>query len=87
MEDVAVRPISQIEGDDYAIVVSWGPLHADATHYYTVRNVPISRTQIKRENSRGQLFRLCIFPDFREMWVNEGNIRGHKIHRFAGGTK
>jgi hypothetical protein len=65
--------ISQIEDDVAAIVTVWGPLHKDTTHNHFVRGVPVSRTSITEE-SNGRMYRWCVFPDFRVMLVNEGNI-------------
>jgi len=87
MESMTFRRISQIEDDVLVHVVSWGPLTADITHWYTVRGVTINRTAIRKQNPGGQWFRLCIFPDGREMYVNEGNIRSHRHQRFAGENK
>jgi hypothetical protein len=70
--------ISRIEEDISVVVAQWGPAYKDTTHAFFVRNVPVSRTTITEEHG-GRLYRWCVFPDFRVMLVNEGNIRSKKL--------
>jgi hypothetical protein len=77
-------PVSQIDGDVTAIIAVWGPLGKDLAYKFFVRGVEIQRMDITKHNDRGQMFRLCRFPDGRDMWVNEGNIASKRIARFAG---
>lgn len=70
--------ISRIPEDISVIVAQWGPAYKDTTHVFFVRGVPISRTTITQEHG-GRLYRWCVFPDYRTMLVNEGNIRSKRM--------
>lgn len=70
--------ISQIEGDIYVIAASYGPSPKERVIKHTVRGVAVQTLRIhKIENNRH--YRECVFPDGRCMWVNEGNIRSHRV--------
>ena len=84
METRVSKRISQIKDDMLDLRAVYGPLGEDLAKQWYVRGVPVQRMQITRLNERGQMFRLCIFPDFRQMWVNEGNLASRRIPRFAG---
>lgn len=75
--------ISQIKEDIAVIMVQWGPAYKDTTHVFFVRNVPVSRTTITEEID-GRLYRWCVFPDYRVMLVNEGNIRSKRMLKGYG---
>lgn len=74
MDDRVIRQVSTIPEDQSRVVAIWGPLGKDLANVFTVRGVEIQRLDVTKTNDRGQIHRLCIFPDGREMWVNEGNI-------------
>lgn len=68
-----------LPGPDIAVIVAiWGPSYQDKTHTYNVRGVPVGRTTVS-ETRGGRIYRICVFPDGRTMWVNEGNISSRKI--------
>lgn len=68
------------DADIGVIVASWGPLVKDQTHAFFVRGVPVSRTSVTQE-AGGRLYRWCIFPDYRVMLVNEGNLTSRRLNR------
>jgi hypothetical protein len=77
--------ISAIKGDISVIWASWGPAYKDTTHAFYVRHKPVARTTITEEHG-GRLYRWCVFPDYRVMLVNEGNIRSKRLNKgYAGG--
>jgi len=60
------------------IVAVFGPQFKDTTNRYFVRGVEVQRLHITQFNQRGQEYHLCRFPDGRDMFVNEGNIRAKR---------
>ncbi len=88
MNDTKFAPVirrSQIgagtpEADIGVVVAQWRSAHKDDTHRFFCRGVPISRTGITQE-AGGRLYRWCVFPDFRVMLVNEGNITSRRLDR------
>ena len=86
MESRLIRAVSMIPEDLLALAAVYGPLGHDLTHIYTVKGVVVSRMQITKTEG-GRSYRLCIFPDFSQRWVNEGNLIGKRINRYAGGIK
>jgi hypothetical protein len=78
MEDRNWRRVSQIKEDQTRIVAVYGPLGKDLVSKFLVRGVEVQRFDITQMNARGQHYRLCRFPDGREMWVNEGNLIPHR---------
>lgn len=51
----------------------------DRTHTFWVRGQSVGRSStVKHE--KGHAFRLCYFGHVPQ-WVNEGNIRAHKLHK------
>jgi hypothetical protein len=86
MESRLIRQVSLIPEDQLALKAVYGPLGQDLTHIYTVRGVVVSRLQITKIDG-DRSYRLCVFPDFSQRWVNEGNLIGKRINRYAGGIK
>jgi hypothetical protein len=78
------RQVSMIPEDQTRIVAIYGPLGKDLANAFTVRGVEVMRFDItKLEGNRH--YRLCRFPDGRDMWVNEGNlVPRHRPGRFGG---
>jgi hypothetical protein len=68
-------------GPDIAVIVEqWHPMYRDTTHAHFVRGMPVSRTSVT-EDSNGRKYRWCVFPDYRVMKVNEGNITSKRLQR------
>jgi hypothetical protein len=62
------------------IVAQWHPAYKDTTHSFFVRGVPVSRTSVTQE-AGGRLYRWCVFPDYRVMLVNEGNLTSKRLNK------
>lgn len=79
---ISVRQVSQIPEDKLALVASFGPNGKEEFFIHTVRGVPVYTTR-QTEVHGGKSYRLCIFPGWRYQWVNEGNIRSHRINKYG----
>ena len=66
------------DADIGVIVAQWHPAYKDTTHAFFVRGVPVSRTSVTQE-AGGRLYRWCVFPGYRVMLVNEGNLVSKRI--------
>lgn len=88
MNDTKFAPVIRISGlnagtkdaDIAVIVAQWHPALRDTTHQFFVRGVPVSRTTITQECA-GRLYRWCVFPGYRVMLVNEGNLTSRRLQR------
>lgn len=79
---ISVTQISQIPEDKLALVASFGPNGKEEFFIHTVRGVPVQTTR-QTDVKFGKSYRLCIFPGWRYQWVNEGNIRSHKVNKYG----
>jgi hypothetical protein len=70
--------ISQIPEDIYVIAASYGPSPKERVIHHTERGVAVQTLRIHKIE-KGRHYRECVFPDGRVMWVNEGNIRSHRV--------
>ena len=81
-KDRMIRQVSPIPEDQTRIVAIYGPLGKDLANEFRVRGVVVERFDISKVD-RQHHYRLCRFPDGRDMWVNEGNlISKHRPGRF-----
>lgn len=88
MNDTKFAPVIRISGlntgtkdaDIAVIVAQWHPAYKDTTHSFFVRGMPVSRTSITQE-AGGRLYRWCVFPDYRVMLVNEGNLTSKRLNK------
>lgn len=78
------KQLSMIEGDTSAVVCVWQSSLKDQHSVFTVRGVEVFRLDVVHTDDRGISYRLCSFPGHRLQWVNEGNIRSRRVHKFAG---
>jgi hypothetical protein len=73
-----------IPEDQTRIVAIYGPLGRDLANSFHVRGVEVQRMEITKVENMHH-YRLCRFPDGRDMWVNEGNlIPRRRPGRFGG---
>lgn len=80
---VGAQRISQIPEDIWVVVASWGPLIRDEFYEYTVRGVVVNPLESdRRADSRGVVYRWCIFPGNRKMLVNEGNLHRRRVGKY-----
>lgn len=84
LSTIAVRQISQIPEDQLILRAVWGPSPQQRYFTHAVRGVPVQVTTLTQLSDRNISYRLCVFPDGREQWVNEGNIRSKKVKRTIG---
>ena len=63
------------------VLASYGPTQWEEMHLCTVNGVKVQKTRLHAESRRHVL---CIFPDGREMFVAEKNIRAKKVGRRYG---
>ena len=69
-----IKQISPIVEDQSRIAAIYGPQGKDIAYEFFLRGVRVERFDITRTNARGQVYRLCRFPDGGDQWVNEGNL-------------
>jgi hypothetical protein len=75
--------MSQIPEDVCVIAGSFGPSIKDERTEYTVRGVPVSPVRVDPYvDEKGRHYWWCVFPDYRVMLVNAGNIRERKIGKY-----
>lgn len=75
--------ISNIQDDCWVVMASWGPSARDEVMEYTVRGVKVAPVYVDPYvDPQGRSYRWCVFPDYRVMLVNEGNILSRKRGKY-----
>ena len=76
------RRVSALKDDIVVCAAVWGPPHRAAHVTYFVRGVEVAPTGQTYQDQQGRSYRWCVFPDYRVMLVNEGNIRERKVGKY-----
>lgn len=80
---VGAMRVSQIPEDVVVVAGSFGPLSRDEHHTFTVRGVPVCPLESNKfTDHRGVAYQWCVFPDYRIMLVNAGNIIRRKVGKY-----
>jgi hypothetical protein len=83
---VGAHRVSAIKDDVVVCAAVWAP-HRAAHVEYSVRGVPVAPTERTHVDQQGRSYRWCVFPDYRVMLVNEGNIRERKVGKYDAVAK
>jgi hypothetical protein len=79
--------VSQIKEDFCVIAASYGcSIKEERTAYYVrgVRVCPVHIPQVI--DKQGRTYGWYIWPDYRRMLVNEGNVRERKVSRYGSNS-
>ena len=73
--------VSQLKDDFCVIAASFGASIKEECTTYTVRGVIVNPVHVDAyTDPQGRTYRWYVFPDYRKMLVNEGNVREKRHH-------